>query len=143
VQPMQATLDETTFMHRIFGTLFLIFGSAALFLAAVGLYGVIDFSVSSRLREMGLRMALGAERGAIMGMVFRRVAMQLAIGVAIGVVLGAALAVPLASTLFGVERFDPLVYGIIVGTLALTGLLAALMPALRAVRVDPVITMRA
>jgi putative ABC transport system permease protein len=143
VQSMQAALDETTFMHRIFGTLFLIFGSAALFLAAVGLYGVIDFSVSSRLREMGLRMALGAERGAIMGMVFRRVGVQIAIGVAIGVVLGAALAVPLASTLFGVERFDPLVYGTIVGTLALTGLLAALMPALRAVRVDPVITLRA
>jgi putative ABC transport system permease protein len=143
VRPMQAALDETTFMHRIFGTLFAIFGSAALFLAAVGLYGVIDFSVSSRLREMGLRMALGAERRDIMAMVFRRVGVQLAIGIAIGLAIGAALAVPLASTLFGVERFDPFVYGAIVGTLAMTGMLAALVPALRAVRVDPVIALRA
>jgi putative ABC transport system permease protein len=143
VRPMQAALDETTFMHRIFGMLFAIFGSAALFLAAVGLYGVIDFSVSSRLREMGLRMALGAERADILRMVFRRVGGQLAIGIAIGVALGAGLAVPLAATLFGVERFDPLVYGAIVGTLAFTGMLAALMPALRAVRVDPVIALRA
>lgn len=142
VQPMQAALDESTFMHRIFGSLFAIFGAAALFLAAVGLYGVIDFSVSSRLREMGLRMALGANQRDIMGMVFRRVTMQLGIGLTLGLAMGAALAVPLASTLFGVRTFDPLVYSAIVATFALTGMLAALMPALRAVRVDPVSTLR-
>jgi putative ABC transport system permease protein len=142
VQPMREALDQTTFMHRLFGSLFGIFGATALFLAAVGLYGVIDFSVSSRLREMGLRMALGAQRGAILRMVFGRVARQLAVGLAIGIALGLALAGPLSSTMFGVERFDPLVYAGIAGTLGLTGVVAALMPALRAVRVDPAITLR-
>jgi predicted permease len=143
VNTMQAAIDLTTFMHRLFGTLFAIFGTSALFLAAVGLYGVIDFSVSSRLREMGLRRALGAESGTLLRMVFRRVLIQLAVGATIGIGIGAGLAVPLAATLFGVESWDPLVYGGIVGTLALTGTLAALMPALRAIRVDPVTALRA
>jgi len=104
---------------------------------------VIDFSVSSRLREMGLRRALGAEGGDLLGMVFRRVLLQLAIGAGIGVGIGAGLARPLAGALFGVQTWDPLVYGGIVGTLALTGVLAALFPALRALRVDPVTVMRA
>jgi ABC-type antimicrobial peptide transport system permease subunit len=76
-------------------------------------------------------------------MVFRRVLIQLAVGATIGIGIGAGLAVPLAATLFGVESWDPLVYGGIVGTLALTGILAALMPALRAIRVDPVTALRA
>lgn len=143
VMSMNEALAQTTFMHRIFGTLFAIFGAAALFLAAVGLYGVIDFSVSSRLREMGLRMALGAEPRDILRLVFRRVFIQLGTGIAIGLGLGALLARPLAATLFGVESWDTVVYVTIVGTLALTGLVAALVPALRAVRVDPVIAFRA
>jgi predicted permease len=143
VQTMQEAIDLTTFFHRIFGTLFAIFGSSALFLAAVGLYGVIDFSVSSRLREMGLRRALGAEGADLLRMVFRRVLTQLAVGAALGVGIGVALASPMSATLFGVERWDPLVYGGIVGTLALTGMLAALMPALKAIRVDPVTALRA
>jgi ABC-type antimicrobial peptide transport system permease subunit len=143
VRTMQEAIDLTTFLHRIFGTLFAIFGSSALFLAAVGLYGVIDFSVSSRLREMGLRRALGAEGGDLLRMVFRRVLMQLAVGAAVGVGIGAGLAMPLAATLFGVQSWDPLVYGGIVSTLAVTGMLAALVPALRALRVDPVKALRA
>jgi predicted permease len=143
VRPMQQAIDETRFLLRIFGVLFAIFGTSALFLAAVGLYGVIDFSVSSRLREMGLRMALGAEGGDILRMVFRRVMLQLVVGGALGVGLGALLARPLAATLFGVQSWDPLVYSAIVGTLALTGVVAALFPALRAIRVDPVIALRA
>ncbi|HUH11573.1 MAG TPA: ADOP family duplicated permease, partial [Longimicrobiales bacterium] len=143
VRTMSEAMAESTFMHRIFGTLFGIFGAAALFLAAVGLYGVIDFSVSARLREMGLRMALGAEGGSIMRMVFGRVFRQVAIGVTLGLVLGALLARPLAATMFGVESWDPLVYAVIVGTLVLTAAAAALRPALRAVRVDPVVALRA
>jgi len=143
VRTMTEALDETTFVHWIFGTLFGIFGAAALFLAGVGLYGVIDFSVSSRLREMGLRMALGAEPRDIMRMVYRRVARQLAVGIGVGLVLGALLARPLSATLFGVQGWDPLVYGAIAGTLVLSGCVAALTPALRAVRVDPVVALRA
>jgi putative ABC transport system permease protein len=143
VRSMQEAIDLTTFMHRLFGSLFAIFGASALFLAAVGLYGVIDFSVSSRLREMGLRRALGAESGDLLRMVFRRVLIQLAVGAALGVGIGVGLAIPLSSTLFGVQTWDPLVYGGIVGMLALTGVLAALFPALRALRVHPVTALRA
>lgn len=143
VNTMEQALAQTTFMHRLFGTLFGIFGAAALFLAAVGLYGVIDFSVSTRLREMGLRIALGAERGRILRLVFGRVFRQVAVGVVLGLALGALLARPLSATLFGVQGWDGLVTGVIVGTLVLTAAVAALVPALRAVRVDPVVTLQA
>jgi putative ABC transport system permease protein len=142
VMPMQQALDQSTFIYRIFGTLFVIFGGSSLFLAAVGLYGVIDFSVSSRMREMGLRMALGAEGRDILRLVFRRVLTQLAIGVTLGIALGAALGRPLAAALFGVRTFDLVVYATIVGAMVLTGVVAALVPALRAVRVDPVAALR-
>ena len=143
VRTMAEGMAESAFMHKMFGTLFAIFGASALFLAAVGLYGVIDFSVSSRLREMGLRMALGAEGASIMRMVFGRVFRQVAVGVTLGLVLGALLAQPLATTMFGVQSWDPVVYAVIVGTLVLTALAAALRPAIRAVRVDPVVALRA
>jgi predicted permease len=143
VMPMRQALDQTTFIYRIFGTLFVIFGGASLFLASVGLYGVIDFSVSSRMREMGLRMALGAQGAAIVSLVFRRVLMQLVVGSALGLAIGAALGRPMASMLVGVRTWDPIVYGTIVGAMAATALVAALMPTLRAVRVDPVTALRA
>ncbi len=143
LRPMSEAIEETTFLYTIFGSLFAIFGFSSLFLAAVGLYGVIDFSVSSRMREMGLRMALGAEGGNVVGLVMKRVLRQIVPGVAIGLGIGAALGRPLAATLFGVEAWDPLVYGTIVSTLVLTGVLAALIPVTRAVRVDPVIALRA
>jgi ABC-type antimicrobial peptide transport system permease subunit len=143
VQTMEEALADTTFMHRIFGTIFAVFGGVALFMAAVGLYGVIDFSVSSRVREIGVRVALGADRSAVRRMVLVRVATQLAIGATVGVALGLLVAIPLSSTLFGVRRFDPLVITVIVVTLALTGLLAALTPTRRALRVDPVVALQA
>jgi ABC-type antimicrobial peptide transport system permease subunit len=143
VEPMQDVLDGRMFMHRIFGTMFTIFGGAALFLAAVGLYGVIDFSVSARVREMGIRIAMGAERSHVLRLVLGTVAMQLALGIGLGLAIGAGLSVPLSSIFVGVRTWDALVYGVIVGTLALTGIMAALAPSLRAVRVDPVVALRA
>jgi predicted permease len=143
VMPMDQALDQATFLYRIFGVLFVVFGGASLFLASVGLYGVIDFSVSSRMREMGLRMALGAEGRAVLGLVFRRVLAQLAVGVAVGLGIGLALGRPMAATLVGVRAWDPVVYATIVGTMTATAVMAALMPALRAVRIDPVSALRA
>lgn len=143
VQSMEEALAQTTFMHRIFGSIFAIFGVAALFLAAVGLYGVIDFSVSNRVREIGVRVALGADRRDVLRLVMGKVVAQLAVGIAGGILLGLALAVPLSTTLFGVRRFDALVYAVIVGTLALTALAAAFMPTRRALGVDPVVALRA
>jgi ABC-type antimicrobial peptide transport system permease subunit len=143
VQPMREVLENATLFHRIFSTMFAIFGSTALFLAAVGLYGVIDFSVSARVREMGVRMALGAEGADVLRLVMVRVFVQLAVGVALGLGLGALLSVPLASILYGMKSWDVAVYTVIVCTLVLTGVAAALGPALRAVRVDPVVALTA
>jgi predicted permease len=130
-------------LDRIFGGLYSIFGVAGLFLAAVGLYGVIDFSVSARVREMGVRMALGAQRPDVVKVVVGRVIAQTALGVGLGLLLGAALSWPLASFIFGMRSFDLAVYAVVVGTLALTAAAAATAPVLRAIRVDPVVAMSA
>ncbi|MSR36063.1 MAG: ABC transporter permease [Gemmatimonadetes bacterium] len=143
VRTLQEAVDMGASFHRIFGSLFVIFGTAALFLAAVGLYGVMDFSVSSRTRELGVRTALGASRATVFRLVLGRVASQLALGASLGVGLGLALAIPLASILFGIQVWDPLVYGGIVLVLGLTGLAATIAPAWRAVQVDPVVALRA
>ncbi len=143
VRTMRESLDQTTFLHRIFGTLFSVFGAAALFLAAVGLYGVIDYSVSARIREMGVRIAFGADRRDVLGLVYRRVLKQLAVGMGLGIALGMVLSQPMAATLVGVREWDPVVYGTIVLTLGLTAVTAALMPAIRAISVDPVEALRA
>ena len=143
VQPMQAAIDEAMFLQRIFGLLSSVFGAAALFLAVVGLYGVIDFSVSSRLREMGVRLAMGASGRDVMGIVLGRVLAQLGVGLAIGLALGFAMGQPLSTLLVGVRSWDPLVYAVIVLVLGLTTVGAALPPALKALRVDPVMALRA
>ncbi len=143
VRTLREAVDMGSSFHRIFGSLFVIFGTAALFLAAVGLYGVMDFSVASRTREMGVRTALGASRGSVFRLVLGRVGTQLALGATLGIGLGLALAFPLSSAFFGVRLWDPVVYGSIVGMLGLTGLLATIAPAWRAVRVDPVVALRA
>ena len=109
----------------------------------VGLYGVMDFSVSTRLREMGVRIALGASRWSIMRLVFRRVYLQLGLGTALGLALGYALAKPMSAVLIGVESWDPVVSITVVMILGLTCTAAALLPALKAIRVDPVEALRA
>jgi predicted permease len=142
LMPLGQAVRDATWAFGLFGTLFAIFGAAALFMAAVGLYGVMAFSVSQRRQEMGIRMALGAEPPAIVRMVMRRGAWQLALGMTLGVVLGAVLSRSMSVILYGVETGDPVVYGSIIGTLATTGLLACLLPARSATRTDPVQAMR-
>jgi putative ABC transport system permease protein len=140
--PLGQAVRDATWAFALFGTLFTIFGAAALFMAAVGLYGVMAFSVSQRRQEMGIRMALGAEPPAIVRMVMGKGARQLALGMTLGVALGAVMSRSMSVVLYGVETGDPVVYGSIVGTLAATGLLACLLPARSATRTDPVQAMR-
>ena len=113
-----------------------------MFLAAVGLYGVMAFSVAQRRQEMGIRMALGAERGSIMKLVLVKGGLQLALGITIGLVLGAGMAGPMQFILYGVEVGDPVVYGSIALTLAAAGFVACLVPARAATRTDPIVAMR-
>ena len=136
VRTMDESIETTTWGFVIFGSLFTIFGAAALFLAAVGLYGVMAFSVSCRTQEMGVRMALGASARDVTKLVLGKGIKQLAIGGLIGLALGAAMAQPLSVVFFDVEPSDPTVYAAIIVTLGLAGLFACLIPARRATRVE-------
>ena len=136
-------IDEAMWAFDLFASFFTIFGLAALFLAAVGLYGVMAFSVAQRRTELGIRMALGAERGEILGIVLRKGGRQLLVGMGVGLLLGAVMAGPMRFILYGVETGDAVVYLGVVGTLGLAGLLACLIPARSATRTEPVEAMRA
>jgi predicted permease len=141
--PLEQAMSDATWAFGLFGSLFTIFGAAALFLAAVGLYGVMAFSVSQRRREMGVRMALGAEPPAIVRLVLGKGVRQLAVGMVLGVALGALLSWGMEYILYGVQTDDLVVYASIVATLSVAGLLACLLPAHAATRTDPVTAIRA
>jgi predicted permease len=143
VMSMVGVIEQQTWFYRVFGTLFMAFGFAALFLAAIGLYGVMSFSVSRRSHEMGVRMALGAQGEQLVWLVLRKGVVQLAIGLGIGLGLAALATSPLQFILFGVQARDPAVFGAVVATLALIGLAASFIPARRVTRVDPVIALNA
>jgi len=117
-------------------------GITALLLAAVGLYGVIAFSVSRRIREFGIRMALGAAPASIRTLVVRRGSLQLAIGAVIGFVLAYTIALGVASLLFQVSPADPVIFAIAGLLLAALAQMATLVPAIRASRVDPLSALR-
>jgi putative ABC transport system permease protein len=142
VYSMQEALARPTWYIRLFGTMFMIFGLIALFLASVGLYAVMSFSVSRRTREVGIRMALGAQAGDVIRMVFRQGAWQLGLGMLFGLGLATAVAQLLRIILFEVKPRDPAIFAGVVAVLASTGLLACLLPARRATRVDPLLALR-
>jgi predicted permease len=127
----------------IFGVMFMIFGGVALFLATVGLYGVLSFQVNQRTHEVGLRVALGATPSRVMRLVMGQGMKQLAVGMAIGVVLAFGLARMLSLLLFEVGAADPAVFVTIVVVLTVTGMVASFLPARRATQVDPTVAMRA
>jgi predicted permease len=135
--PMKAVIDQQTWFYRTFGALFMVFGFVALFLAAVGLYGVMSFSVSQRKREMGIRMALGAYNGRLIRFAMRRGLRQLAIGITLGIGLAALATRPLQVILYEVDARDPVIFGGVVLALALVGFLATYIPARRVSRIHP------
>jgi predicted permease len=142
VQTLQAAIDENLWFYRVFGSLFAAFGVAALFLASIGLFGVMSFSVSRRTPEMGIRMALGAEARQVRGLILRQGMRQIAIGMLLGTGLALLVARGLEMVVYGSQPWDPATYAIVFALLVLTGLAATLVPALRATRVDPVQALR-
>ncbi len=119
-----------------------LFAAAALALAAVGIYGVVAFSVTRRTQEIGIRMALGARRDNILRLVLRQALLLAVIGIAVGLACAAAMTQVLTSMLFGVKATDPLTYVVVVVMLAGIALLASYVPARRAMRVDPIVALR-
>ncbi len=142
--PMTLTdaVAEPLWFVRIFGTMFMMFGLVALFLASIGLYAVMSFSVSRRSREMGVRMALGASARNVVTLVMRQGAWQLGLGLAIGLALAASISRVMTVVLFDVEPLDAAVFGSVAALLALAGITACFIPARRATQVDPSVAMR-
>ena len=140
--PMTEVLAEPMWGVRVFGTMFVIFGVVSLVLAAVGLYAVMAFSVSRRVRELGIRMALGASGGDVVRMVCRQGAKQILVGITLGFIGGAAVVRVARAVLFGVAPNDPVVFGLVGGVLGLSALVACIIPAVRATRVDPLVALR-
>jgi len=140
------TLDEllsTSVAPRRFNMLLLgIFAGVALVLAAVGLYGVMSYSVSWRTREIGIRMALGAKRADVLRLVVRQGMTMTLIGVALGLVGAFSISRVLRGLLYGVSSTDPLTFIVVSVVLLAVALLACLVPARRATRVDPIIALR-
>jgi putative ABC transport system permease protein len=142
VQTLKKAIDDNHWFYMVFGALFMVFGGAALFLAAVGLYGVMSTSVSNRTREMGVRMALGAKRRNVLGLVMRQGLLQLGIGLTLGLALAVGVSNLLQMLLFDVNPRDPLTFVSIGLVLTATAAAACFVPARRATRVDPMHALR-
>ncbi|MEY2526171.1 MAG: putative transport system permease protein, partial [Verrucomicrobiota bacterium] len=140
--------DEILGVNRITATLFTIFGIAAFVLSAVGLYGVMSFSVNQRTQEFGIRMALGADAKRIFRMVMQQGAWQLGIGLFLGagaaaLLLGVVGAEAVKNILFKVNALDPVIYFAVAGLLSMVAAASCFVPARRATRVNPMVALRA
>jgi predicted permease len=142
VRPMTEVVSRSTSRQRFNMWLMTVFGACALLLAAIGIYGLMAYSVAQRTQELGIRMALGAEAGHVRRMVVRQGMRLAAVGLVVGLVASMALARVVESFLFGVTARDPLVFLGVPLVLAAVALLAVWLPALRASRVDPIEALR-
>jgi ABC-type antimicrobial peptide transport system permease subunit len=143
VATMGSLLESSEAQRRFALTLFEAFGIVALLLAAVGIYGVLSGGVTERMREIGVRAALGASRRSILMLVMRQGMMLTGIGIFIGVLGAVAASRIIVSLLYDVSRFDPITYFLVTALLAVVSGIACWLPAWRAARVDPSITLRA
>jgi predicted permease len=134
----RARLGSRRFAMSLFG----VFAGLALLLGAVGIYGVMSYSVAQRSTELGVRLALGASRGSVLGLVMSQGARLTLPGIAIGLVLALASARLLGSFLYEVSALDPVTYGTVAAVLALVAMAATGLPAYRATRVDPITSIR-
>jgi len=128
--------------ERLIARLTELFGALALILACVGLYGVTSYAVSRRTNEIGIRMALGADRGNVLGLVLRAALAQLGLGLAVGIPAALAGGHLLAHQLYGVRSYDPAILGAAALVLAACAIFAASVPARRAAKVDPMVALR-
>ena len=142
LKTMQTQIGESLFVERMVASLSAAFGLLATLLAAIGLYGVMSYAVAQRTREIGLRVALGADSRSVLMLVLREVAILAALGIAIGLPGGYGLGKLIESQLFGLHARDPLTFGAATLSLVTTAFVAGLIPALRATRVDPMTALR-
>jgi putative ABC transport system permease protein len=137
-QLVSQTLSQSRFNSGLLGA----FAAIAILLAAVGIYGVIAYNVAQRTREIGIRMALGAQRKQMLSMVLRQSLTMAAIGIVVGLLGAFAATRLLRALLFGVGPMDVLTYTAVVALLGAAAFVAGLLPARRAMKVDPVVALR-
>lgn len=147
VETPEVSLNLLLAPSNLVGKMFLLFGVIAIALAAVGLYGVMSFSVNQRTQEFGVRMALGADAKKILSMVMKQAAWQLSIGLTLGVIVTLVISLVagdgLTNVLIGINPRDPLTYIGVCVLLASVGIVSSYVPARRATRVDPMVALRA
>jgi predicted permease len=143
VRTFNEIVSRSLWRQRLQGRVLGIFAAMALLLASLGVYGVISHGVALRTRELGVRMALGASRREVAGMILAQGSRLAVIGVAIGVAAAFLMRKVVAQLLYGVQPTDPLTFTLVPLALVLVALVASLVPALRATRVDPALAMRA
>ena len=124
-------------------TLLTIFAGVALILAAIGIFGVLSYAVSQRTREIGIRMALGAQERTVIGLIVRQAMILVASGVAAGTVAALIVSQTMTKMLFSVTPTDPATFASVAGVLIAVALFASYLPARRATRVDPIVALRA
>jgi hypothetical protein len=140
--PMEQVVASLTTRPRFYAVLLSTFGAIAAFIAVIGLYGVLSYVVSTRTKELGIRMALGAQRGAVLKLVMRQGAIVVAVGIFAGVVGAAALTRYLESMLFGLTTLDVVTYGVVAIAFAAAAMFAVYVPARRATTIDPLSALR-
>jgi putative ABC transport system permease protein len=141
-QTMESQVRDSLLRERLMATLSGLFGGLAALLATIGLYGVMSYMVARRRNEIGIRMALGADRAHVVRMVLREAAVLLAAGVAVGLVIAVVAARTATTLLFGLQPGDPGTLAMAAGGLALVAMLASYLPALRASRLEPTEALR-
>ena len=142
VRTMDDVVSAAHSRPRFLTLLLTLFSSVALLLAAVGIYGVISYSVAQRTKEFGVRMALGAQRGDVLGIVLGRGMLLTLIGIVLGVSGAIMLTRFLSGLLFGVTPTDPATFVVVSLVLVVVAFLASYLPARRATKVDPMIALR-
>ena len=142
VASMDRRIEDNAFFQRLLATLASVFGLLALLLASIGLYGVMAYSVARRANEVGIRMALGADRRSVVGNVIRETMAPVAAGVVVGLTAAWGTTRLIASTLFGVTPMDPASLALAVAAMLTVALLAGYIPARRAAAVNPLIALR-
>ena len=143
IRSLATVLDPAMRQWRLGATMFTVFGLLALVLAAVGLYAVIAYDIAQRMREMGVRVALGAQSGDIRRLVLWQGVRVAAIGAALGAAIALFATRYVESLLFETSARDPIAFASAIGTILVVAILAAVLPARRATRVDPVVALRA
>jgi ABC-type antimicrobial peptide transport system permease subunit len=140
--PMEQLVASSLTRQRFYAILLGIFAAIAAVLGAVGIYGVLAYVVGQRKQEIGIRMALGAERGAVLGLILRRGLLLMTIGITLGLAGAAGLNRYLSAMLFDLTPLDPATYAAVAVLFGAVALAASYLPARRATQVDPVVALR-